>query len=289
MSWGTLFAPRASCAPAGFEAACARLVGGQLRRDMKGNVISIVEAAYDLEPDDRAWLARLLEQAEPQLNHNFGVTISTYAPGMRLDESLVDVRQMSEHVRNAMLAMARTHPAFLQTMNALGGGHCVTASQRLSVIADNGKASAPLVQYMHPVGVRDSFGVLSLDPSGHAIWLGALLPNIHRPSLQECAAWSRIAAHISAGARLRRSVAGLEKSDFTRGSDAVISPSGAIEHAEPCAQGRVVPRGHVLMRRCEPTRRDVCVRAREHGHNGHVRHEACSHWVGARDVRTKGT
>ncbi len=205
---------------------------------MKGYLISIVEAAYDLGADNRTWLVQLLERAEPRLNHGFGVTVSTYAPGMRPDESLRDTRQMSGRISEAMLAWARDNPGVFQAMNTPGRARCLTASQCLGLTAAQSRAFAPFVDYLHPVGIRDFLGVLALDPSGHAIWFGAPLGDTGRPSRQEIAAWSRIAAHVSAGARLRRSIAHLPASDLTRGSDAVISSSGAIEHAEPCAQGQ---------------------------------------------------
>jgi DNA-binding NarL/FixJ family response regulator len=46
-----------------------------------------------------------------------------------------------------------------------------------------------------------------------------------------CAVWTRIAAHLAAAVRLRREVG------HTRPVEAVLSPSGRLEHAESPAQG----------------------------------------------------
>ncbi len=73
---------------------------------MKADIISIVEAAYDLESDDRAWLSRLLGRAAPRLDQGFGVTIQTYVPGMRIEESIVEAWQMNPRVMEAMHALA---------------------------------------------------------------------------------------------------------------------------------------------------------------------------------------
>jgi DNA-binding CsgD family transcriptional regulator len=43
---------------------------------------------------------------------------------------------------------------------------------------------------------------------------------------------------VSAGARLRRHLACIASSDLASGSEAVVSPSGTVEHAEPRAQSR---------------------------------------------------
>src|SRR5260370_11168056 len=176
---------------------------------MKGDAISVVEAAYDLLADEHGWLIRLLERAEPRLNHGFGVTVSTYAPGMRLDESLRATRKMSGRISEGMLAWARDNPGVFQAMNTPGRARCLTASQCLGLTAAQSRAFAPFVDYLHPVGIRDFLGVLALDPSGHAIWFGAPLGDTGRPSRQEIAASSRIAAHVSAGSRLRRNPAHL--------------------------------------------------------------------------------
>jgi hypothetical protein len=63
---------------------------------MQTDAISVVEAAYDCEPDTRKWFGRLLDQAGPVLDRGFGICASTYAPGVTRDESWIDSRGMSE-------------------------------------------------------------------------------------------------------------------------------------------------------------------------------------------------
>src|SRR5260370_41990786 len=164
---------------------------------MKGDAISVVEAAYDLLADEHGWLIRLLERAEPRLNHGFGVTVSTYAPGMRPDESLRDTRQMSGRISEAMLAWARDNPGVFQAMNTPGRARCLTASQCLGLTAAQSRAFAPFVDYLHPVGIRYFLGELALYPSDHAFWFGAPFSETSRPTRNEIASWSRIAAHVS--------------------------------------------------------------------------------------------
>ncbi len=100
-----------------------------------------------------------------------------------------------------------------------------TATEKLGLNSAEAQTLGPFVEHLHPVGVRDFVGVLSLDPDGHAIWLGAPTGATKRPSRQVRAAWSRIAVHISAGARLRRRAASCPGSDPATGSDAVLSKS----------------------------------------------------------------
>jgi DNA-binding CsgD family transcriptional regulator len=208
-----------------------------MARRVKCDAISIVEAAYDLESDDRTWLTRLLESAEGRLNRGFGVTVSTYAPGTPPDESLVTTRNMDTRVYDAMMTWSRTFSEDFRVMNTPGPNGCVTASQRLGMARMEALASPTLTR----VNVHDFFGVGALDPDGHAIWLGApMAVAMGHPSRQESAMWSRVAVHLSAGARLRRALRGLRALGATPKSDAVLSLSGAVEHAEPCAQARGV-------------------------------------------------
>jgi DNA-binding CsgD family transcriptional regulator len=92
------------------------------------------------------------------------------------------------------------------------------------------------VEHVHSVGIRDYCAVVSRDASGHAVFLSAASPDGRRPSRQDRALWNRIATHISAGARL--SLAGKVETtgDVSAGAEAVLTPSGAIAHAEPEAQ-----------------------------------------------------
>jgi DNA-binding CsgD family transcriptional regulator len=206
---------------------------------MKRDAISIVETAYDVAVGERPWLVRLLEEAERRLDRGCGVLVSTYTPGMRPDESLVETRGMTDRGRDGLNAMVRDVPdLFRRCSTPSGHGRCVTAGQQLGLTPADAAKHRPFHDYLHPAGVRDLLGILSLDPSGHAIWLAALLPDNQRPTVRERAAWNRISTHISAGARLRRSLAHTGSKDLAVDCDAVLSPSGSVVHAEPSAQTR---------------------------------------------------
>jgi DNA-binding CsgD family transcriptional regulator len=201
------------------------------------DMIDVVEAAYDLQLDEQGWLSGLVRKVAPHLDQGFGVSLSTYAPGTLPSESLLETLGMPDRVRAAMLGYARALPAdFARGNTAWGSRRVVTYTQRLGLTPSQGETYSGFVRHMHPVGVKDFLGVLSLDPTGHAIWFGAPTPETRRPTSQECAVWSRIAAHVSAGARLRRALLG--KADDLMGGEAVLSSSGKIEYAEPSAQGR---------------------------------------------------
>jgi DNA-binding CsgD family transcriptional regulator len=214
------------------------LYRGGLRRDgpefMKADAISIVEAAYDCESDTPAWLRRLLEQIAPKLDRGFGVTVSSYIPDMRAEDVAMEGQRVKPGLVEAAMAMIAAYPGIFHHALKAGTPH-ETASQVTGLTLREARVWAPLVEYMHPLGVRDVAGLLARDPSGHAIFFAAPSPDLRRPTRQERLVWSRIAAHISAGSRLRRALP-VATQDVADGADAVLSPSGAIAHAEVVLQ-----------------------------------------------------
>ena len=91
---------------------------------------------------------------------------------------------------------------------------------------------------LRQLGVQDVLGLVARDPSGHAIVMSVPSPDLRRPSRGEQLRWSRVAAHIGAGARLRRALHELTEHDLADGAEAILSPAGTVVHAETPAQGK---------------------------------------------------
>ncbi|HEX6273897.1 MAG TPA: LuxR C-terminal-related transcriptional regulator [Polyangiaceae bacterium] len=97
----------------------------------------------------------------------------------------------------------------------------------------------PLGAVLDRYGVEDMVGVNGLDPSGRGCMLAIATPRRkHSPRTQHL--WHRLAAHISAGNRLRAVLEKLasETQDLTAHAEAILSPSGKIEHATGPAEPR---------------------------------------------------
>jgi DNA-binding NarL/FixJ family response regulator len=204
---------------------------------MKADAISIVEAAYDYEADTKAWFARLLERAAPKLDRGFGVTVSTYVPGMRTEDVTMDGHFRQPELMDAGRAMIAAYPEIFHRLLSSGNPY-ETPTQNLGLTQAETRSWPPYVEHTHRLGVREFVGLVARDPSGHAIFFSAPSPDLRRPSRGERLSWSRIAAHISAGARLRRALPGLTSADLAAGADAILLPSGSIAHAEVAAQSR---------------------------------------------------
>jgi DNA-binding CsgD family transcriptional regulator len=204
---------------------------------MRPDAISIVEAAYDCESDRDAWFARLLEHVAPGLDRGFGVVIAAYEPRMRPEDVILYGSYSNPELLQASRAMMVEFPENFHGLMTTAGPFCM-ATHAMGLEPRDAKNWPPFATYLRPWGVQDALGLLARDPSGHAVCMVAPSPDLRRPSRREQLKWSRIAAHIGAGARLRRALSGLRGPDLADGAEAILSPSGAIEHAEVPAQGK---------------------------------------------------
>jgi DNA-binding NarL/FixJ family response regulator len=159
---------------------------------MKGDVVSIVEAAYELDLGTREWLSLLLERSAPRLDRGLGLIGTLWHIGRGSVEPSMVTRGMADAHRDEA--------------------------------------------HFYPLGIRDCQNMSFPDPSGLLVLIAAPMPDTRWPSRREAATWTRIAAHIAAGARLR-AVADANTPSMEE-ADAVLSPSGALEHARPPAQSR---------------------------------------------------
>lgn len=198
---------------------------------MSGDLISIVEAAYDLELDTEAWLAQLLERAAPRLDRGLGLlawVVDLRNPSA--PQSVVN-RGMSDGllcaIRSLVNALPETQRELHATVQPFG-----TSTQVLGLSEAQARVYQPYVERYHPHGVHDAIGLMATDPEGRVILLSAAMPDLRRPSSREVAIWSQVAAHVEAGSRLRHNLA--QRPDCP--PDAVVSPDGAVLHAEGAAK-----------------------------------------------------
>jgi DNA-binding CsgD family transcriptional regulator len=203
---------------------------------MKLDAISIVEAAYDLDGDTAAWLSRLVECVAPRLDRGFGVSASTYDPSQTGWGAWVFngfVPEVVAATMASMKAMARVVPDLNRRLYTFAAPFA-NASQNLGLTMEEAAVFPPFAKHMHAFGIRDAIGVGAVDPDGQAVVLSALTADLRRPSRQEIATWARIAAHVAAGARLRRAFHVAPA--LAEGGEAILSPSGHVAHAEASAK-----------------------------------------------------
>ena len=216
--------------------------------------IDVVEAAYRVEGRGFAeWAQGVLEAAAGLLDEGLGVAL--------WHVSLREVRELGSQMRN-------TPPMYLEGAGDLFDQVPLErwrASFGRSVwIGDGIDLLGPpfsdyiRVQVERRYGARRIFGAVVRASESRSLYLNAPLPDVGEPA-HDRQLWSRVMMHLGAASRL---VSADTEVAWGHG-DAVLSPSGTVEHAEararePEAQSelaraaRAIDRARTRQGRAEP-------------------------------------
>lgn len=193
---------------------------GFVRR--KADAIAVVETAYGLteKEDDGRYLDRILEVACPTLSRDgLGAAALTY--DLR-DERLIGPLHVfggNQALFDALVATF-THGRPAERAKSFD---LLKPVGSLSAICGGPPAELPSYEeFARATGFRDIVAVRCANPDGTGVFIGAAAARlgVDRRTTQT---WSRIAAHLAAGLRLRRVVAR---------ASAVMTARGKVLHAE---------------------------------------------------------
>jgi len=193
------------------------------------NWIDVIEAAYDVDSEERAWLQGIVRASEPLLDAGLGVVAYTY------DVSRTDRVVVPASVRSAKLSAATAK--FLSAGMQATGADYIRATYRAIQVetASNtpGVRETPTMQTFHALGIGDMLGINGMDPSGVGVWLGAALPRPYTLRRSERTRYARIATHLANAYRLRRRLgaAGERPRKAPWNADAIFTARGILEHA----------------------------------------------------------
>lgn len=193
----------------------------------EGALLDCLAASYRLDLDGGAYVQQLVDLVAPLLDHGLGVMGYTY-----------DSRKPGPPVIDHYSVSKRFDPSWLPTFYAAvdasgiekGSPEHPTGFQTWSHLTC-GQAS--LVPGMEPIlpffehigGSKDAFAVNALDASGRGLWLGAPLKTTRKVADEQVTLFTRFAAHLASGFRLRR------KAKKPRAS-AVLATNGKLLHGE---------------------------------------------------------
>ena len=197
---------------------------------MRGDVVSIIEAAYRMGTSEKDWLVGVLEAARPALDKGEGVVSFTFDAS---DPARMRVREVASHSCVAPM----TADVVAQLVETADPDYVrATWRSRLCDLGSRtpGVRKQPGWAMLSSMGVVDNLSVNSVDPSGFGCLLSANSSrrlSLHPRTKQS---WEHVAAHLANGLRLRRRLASLPDlpSDVSAGADAVLGPGGKVQHAE---------------------------------------------------------
>ena len=202
------------------------------------HAVSMIQATYRVDLSTERWLQGLAECASEALGSTQGAMVFRY------DASSGDWIQPEPPV------LHRLSPEFARDFfdhrDAPRESAVALVRAFMTVRFDSSREIFRKVggsSLMSPVferhGVDDLIGINGLDPSGRGCFVGvAGAWRKHSPRAAHL--WHRLAAHISAGNRLRGALETLVKSegDLSNHAEAILTPDGKVEHAEGAAEPR---------------------------------------------------
>lgn len=200
-----------------------------MSRKREVNPIDVIEAAYDLELDDKRWLVNLADAVRPLLDTGAGYWAYRYDASTSLEDWYADAlfydfprkllpKVMSLQTKNPdLLTLAHFQ---IEGLNALreaamkGGLGDVT--QRASVS-----------DILELFGAKDMAALQTVEPAGQGLVFAAGQKSFRHWDRRVLRLWARVNAHIAAGRRLRDAIA-----HGAGREEVILDARGKTHHAE---------------------------------------------------------
>lgn len=218
--------------------------GGTRRAE---GTLAMLAKGYDLTIPQDGWLQSLSDTALPLMNVGFGTFafrtdllsgkvvsfVSSEAPPWVAD----CITNLVAAANSAELATATGTMSRFQTLSQSFG-------RRRWLELEIMKA------HVLPYGIEDASSINVLDPLGrYLVVVGSVQRHAGSPSKADAEHFTRVSSHLVAACRLRDRL--FESADQTRDGEAILSPSGSVEHATAEARtssAREILRDAVLAR-----------------------------------------
>lgn len=191
-------------------------------------IIDFTEAAYDLERSDEDWLPTMMRRGLPVLDHGLGVAGIEYGrppEGGPIQISRIHVASGPKHfAEKHMAALAATPPDLLR--DQARPGQAATMSQN-----SKSRPEALALYTSHVDYCEDVLGITTVDCRGSGAAIVAPLREVTTLNSQDAQRWQMLAAHVDAGHRLRRGIAGYEscadpQTDLPHDAEAIFDTNG---------------------------------------------------------------
>lgn len=203
------------------------------------NPIDVIEAAYALERDDRAWLLGLARAVRPLLEGGRGLYAYAYdasvPPTSWLDRAvLVDADRAELRAAQQMIAARTSYAAEIHVLPSPLAS--ATQGAREAGLADPRPGFDALLGRWKIV---DYLALRTVEPGGHGVVVTAAQLRERRVEQRARRLWARVAGHIAAARRLRAALAAsTSTAPAAAEPDAVLTPGGKVEHAAGDATSR---------------------------------------------------
>jgi DNA-binding CsgD family transcriptional regulator len=202
---------------------------------MSGDFVTVVEAAYRLDLDDREWLSVLANAAQPLLDRGFGV--------IGYDYDFSHEPERIGPVANAGLVDGALEAGFKyhlsrskeERLRFYRSGPCITVHE---IYAEEAPPAPTGTEDLARLRIKDSLAIVANDPGDVGTML--LAPDVELVQIEPRSRnlWSYVAAHIAAGRRLRRRLPDGPGVSFEH-AEAILDTRGQVVHAGDGAKDKL--------------------------------------------------
>jgi DNA-binding CsgD family transcriptional regulator len=200
---------------------------GRKRRDV--NPIDVIEAAYDLDVDDRTWLFNLATLVRPLLEGGTGLLAYIFDTNTSPAEWYADAACLDfDRAEIPLIAQLQSQSPDWTTLVHVGFDGLLAMSEIMRKFGIDDVRKAPNVgPYFEQTGLLDYVALQTVEPGGRGVVFTAGQTVARTFDRRTRRSWVRINTHIAAGRRLRHSMNLKAAVD-----EAILAPSGKLEHAE---------------------------------------------------------
>jgi DNA-binding CsgD family transcriptional regulator len=197
------------------------------------DLLSVVEAAYDLEHSDASWLGRVAQATASAFPASLGCT-AAFLDASDFDRlSLTGLVAVGMKVEIDTLAAAAAFDVKERSL-LFGGKPVVSTSEAL------GEAtwlrSHAYRTHFGPAGVGDAVGLIAVDASRKGCSIGLYHPQARKLRADERFRFAQLAVHVATGVRVRSALRASAHPTEDTPVEAILEPNGKLVHAtEPAA------------------------------------------------------
>lgn len=216
------------------------------RRHHRANPIDVIEAAYELQHDDRSWLRVVASAVRPLIEGGYGVWayyFDTRRPAANWLRGAVLIDARRRELEAAKRMSLATEDRLVETMHVkIEPLQSSLEAARAAGIGD-ARQHAHYGAFLKKIGAADYLAFRTVETGGQGIAIAAAQRTAWYPDTRTRRLWARVAAHVAAARRLRAALAA-DRAPV----DAVLTPAGRLEHAETrlAESAREALRGAVL-------------------------------------------
>jgi DNA-binding CsgD family transcriptional regulator len=230
---------------------------------MAADLIGVLEASYELDGAEEAWLERVAGAMHPVIDRGMGTAgyfFSLGEQGVAIGAATARGIAMGVTVEKMLQEMSAALPPELARRMFVDVPPCSNSARAMGMSLRRHRISKRIL--IPRLDVPDFIGVRANSGPRQGVLFTTPSPKMGSLSPRETALLSRVASHIGAGLRLRRRLAAEARARLDD-AEAILTPSGKLEHAAGPAEdararaalagaARALDRARGRLRRADP-------------------------------------